>query len=235
MPYPECVDCVATKFCKIYSGEVDTPERHWCNARWRLDKALELSLIPPEYVNANIYNYKRDKHNDAIYRKVLPYIENICEAVDGGLNMFFYANSFGTGKTFHAAMFLNHYIYKTCTTERFDFETPLALFVVYAELMDMLRYSRSDEQVGRFVEVVNTVPLLLLDDVGSGTMSDYVREQTYMILNHRFNHRLSTIITTNYGLRELASENLLGARNVSRITARCDGAEVGGPDRRRAR
>lgn len=232
-PYEECHTCIATPWCKRYSGEVPKPDTpSWCNPKFRLYKALQLAEIPKEYLNANIYNYVVDKHNEEIYKALKPIIDNIVEEVDNGINFFFYNSVPGTGKTFHAAMILNHYIYKTCLTSRFDFENPLALYVVYAELMDDLRYRREDEEVQRKIERIKNVPLLLLDDVGSGTTSKYTIEQTYLILNHRFNHRLSTIVTSNLEISQLRDESILGERNVSRIIRSCIGVNVKGPDRR---
>lgn len=232
-PYRECVDCVATKWCKRYSGESPKPDRpSWCNPRFRLYKALEIAEIPSAYIEANIYNFDIDKDNMEIHDLIKPCLGNIVEEIDNGTNFFFYGRGTGTGKTFTASVILNQYIYKTCLTDRFNFEHPLGLFVVYAELMDDLRYRREEERVQQRLKIVKDVPLLLLDDIGSGTMTDFVREQTYLILNHRFNNNLSTIITSNFSLGELEDVDRLGSRNTSRIVSRCVGKELTGKDRR---
>jgi len=98
--------------------------------------------------------------------------------------------------------------------------------------MDDLRYRRDDEDVVLLMEQIRETPLLLLDDVGAGTMSDYTRQQTYMILNYRFSNRKSTIITTNMGLKQLERPEYLDKRNMSRILSNAVGAPVGGRDRR---
>lgn len=226
-PYKECASCLATNFCKRFSGEIERPP-NWCNVRFRLEKALQLSLIPKMFWKANIYNYKVDKYNEKAYQQIKGYADNIVDVVNNGYNFYFYSELFGTGKTFHGALILNHFIYKTCITSLFDFEHPLALFVVYADLMDKLRYEKEDTNL----DLVKNVPLLLLDDIGSGTMSDYIREQTYLILNHRFNYGLSTVITSNYTLVELANPSKLGERNASRIASNCVPFRLDSPDRR---
>lgn len=235
-PYEECEDCVAVPFCKYFKGELTAPTHpNWCNIRFRLDKALILSSIPAAYRNANLFNFIVDENNGRAFEKMKPYIENIVEEVQKGRNVFFYSNKFGTGKTYLACLFLNHYIYKTCLTEKFDFESPLCMFIVYADLMDVLRYHKDEPIAFNTMGNIRDTPLLLLDDIGSGTMSDYVREQTYLILNHRFNNSLSTIVTSNLDAETLARSNYLGERNMSRIYAKCVGAKMDGGDKRRPR
>lgn len=234
-PYEECNGCLATSFCKKFSGEVPISYRFvGCNAKFRLYKALELSEIPKLYWGADIFNYKKDADNSGLFEKIKPLIDNIVDEVNSGRNLFFYGKRYGTGKTYHGAMFLNHYIYKSCLTKQFDFEHPLALFVSYPDLMDDVRYRREESRVIDRLEAVKSVPVLLLDDVGSGTMSDFVREQTFLIVNHRYNNRLSTIVTANFDLEELIKPSLLGGRILSRLTSNFYGTKIGGGDRRRS-
>lgn len=230
MVFPECAQCVATPFCRIYSGEVEPRSTSFCSSGYRLRKALALSEIPSKYLQANFYTAHVDEENKEIYTKMKPVIKQIVEVVEEGRNFYFYSAQTGTGKTFLASCVLNHYIYKTCNTHKFDFENPLALFITHSDLMDDLRYRRDEEEVQQRLSKAREVPLLLLDDVGSGTVSDFVREQTNLLLNYRVNHAKSTIFTSNYDMKEL--KHLLHGRIVSRIIDQCMGAEIKGRDRR---
>lgn len=232
-PYPECSRCVALPFCNKVKGTVSIDKRtSWCNAKYRLDKALELAKLPKQYLRANIYNYKVDNDNQETYDKIFPFINNIVDEIDGGLNVCLVSKNSGTGKTFTAAMFLNHFIYKTCITSRFDFETPLAMFVEYAEFIHHARYRDQYEDIFQEFELMQQVPLLLLDDVGAGTMTDFAREQTYLLLNERYNAGLSNIVTSNFFLSDLKKDELLGKRCVSRISNNLLYLELKGKDRR---
>lgn len=235
-PYKECEKCLAQPFCKRFSGEVETPTYpEWCNPKFRLDKALKLAEIPKKYLKANFYNYEVDDDNRYIYEGLSEYVQNIVEEVEeNGTNFFFWNSGAGTGKTYNAAMLLNQYIYKTCMTGKFDFENPLALFVSYSDLMDDLRYRRDDEIVQKRVSTIKNVPLLLLDDVGAGTTSKFTAEQTYLIVNERFNEGRSTIFTSNFDSKALSHEEVLGRRTVSRLMSDCVGIQVEGRDRRKA-
>lgn len=230
IPYADCNDCIATQWCKIYSGEVQANTKSFCSAKFRLEKALQLSEIPKTYIHANRYNYVVTDQNREYFDKIRPYLDNIVQTVDEGVNFFFYSPTPGTGKTYLGAVLLNQYIYKTCVTNRFDFEKPLAMFVVYTDLMDLLRYQMDEEKVQEYLNVVRDVPLLMLDDVGAGKSSEFTVNQTYNLLNHRFNNGLSTIITSNLTVKELQREDVLGKRSVSRIVNNCVGIEILGDD-----
>ncbi len=230
--YEDCKDCIATKWCKIYKGEVQGSKNPWCSAKYRLEEALKLSRIPKIYIEANIYNYDVDKDNQENYKIIKKVVDNIIETVEGGTNFFFYGASPGTGKTFNASVIINHYIYKSCLTSRFDFENPLGLYIVYADLIDDLRYRRDQDYVQNTLRLINQVPLLLIDDVGSGSNSDFSREQTYIIMNNRINNGLSTIYTSNLSIIELKKSDNLGSRNVSRLLNNTIGLEFKGDDRR---
>lgn len=215
-PYEECIGCIATKWCKRYSGEAPKPEKpDWCNPRFRLMKALSLTNIPKRYINANKYNYKADEFNKPIAKELKPYLENILREVNDGRQFFFFGERPGTGKSFHAFMLLNQYVYKACLTNQMDFEHPLVYFIGYADLMNELRYNRDSEDLSKVIEIVKNVPFLLLDDVGAGTTSEFTDEQTFLVLNHRYNNNLSTAFTSNFTPKELQTK--LNPRIVSRM------------------
>lgn len=227
-PFSECNDCIAKKWCKLYSGELK-PTKNWCTSKFRLYRAMELSKIPINYFEANLFNYIG---NEDKYRILKGVTDEILSNVDKGINYFFYGSSPGTGKTYSACVILNHFIYKACLTDRFDFENPLGLFVVYPDLMDDLRYRRDEERVQNALAELYSAPLLVLDDIGVGNCTDFTREQLYIILNRRKNSKLSTVFTSNLPISRLRDPEVLGARNVSRILADCMGLEFGGQDLR---
>lgn len=233
VPYKDCLSCMATKWCKVYQGEISKGDKNWCVAKYRLESALKLSNLPKIYLNANLAGMDREGVDDKLLNIVDRYANDILNTVKGGVNFFFYSHLTGVGKTYAAMVLLNQFIYKAClTNEWFDFENPLALFIVHADLMDDLRYRRDENNVQDTLKRIAKVPLLVLDDLGSGTSSAFVKDQTYQIVNGRLNQGLSTIYTTNLSLAGLKSEDVLGPRTVSRITGNCVGTKVEGTDRR---
>jgi DNA replication protein DnaC len=225
-----CDNCVARNFCKgVGTIDFDTT---WCRAQNRLYRALAMSRLPPAYLCANIYTFKVDEYNKLVYEKLKVLTDQIVERVDEGINVAILGKLCGSGKTFSAATILNHYIYKTCL-EKFDYENPLGMYISYSQLMNDLRNFDDNEDAQLLFEQIKNVPLLLIDDIGAGILSRFTREQTYLLLDYRFNNMLSTIITSNYNLTELESEDILGPRTVSRLSHNLVGMRAVGIDRRK--
>lgn len=100
--------------------------------------------------------------------------------------------------------------------------------VTNVDLNDQLR-PKPDESHAYAIHTYLNVDLLVLDDIGSGKASEWVTEQILRILNHRYEHRLTSIYTSNDGPEGLA--RTLDARVASRISA-ADVIIIDGPDRR---
>ncbi len=103
---------------------------------------------------------------------------------------------FGCGKTHLAAAIVNEHLRRGRS----------ALFIVVPDLLDQLRATFSAESdetyVARF-DAVRDAPLLVLDDLGTQATTPWAGEKLFQILNHRYNARLPTVITSNRDLEEL--------------------------------
>jgi DNA replication protein DnaC len=74
------------------------------------------------------------------------------------------------------------------------------LFVVVPDLLDHLRATfnpNSTVSLDRRFEEVRTSQLLILDDLGSQSMTPWVREKLYQLFNYRYTAELPTVITTS--------------------------------------
>ncbi len=74
-------------------------------------------------------------------------------------------------------------------------------------------------------------PLLLLDDLGAAKQSQWTEELTYRLVNHRYNHLLPTLVTTNLPVADL--REAIGDRTASRLAEMTDRVILTGHDRRR--
>jgi DNA replication protein DnaC len=87
------------------------------------------------------------------------------------------------------------------------------------------------ESQGLFVRALSA-PLLALDDLGSEAVTDWVRDRIYTLLNHRWDHCLPLLVTTNVAPADLAER--IGQGVASRIAGCCARRiTVKGPDARR--
>ena len=104
----------------------------------------------------------------------------------------------GCGKTHLAAAIANHRLK----------EGKPARLVVVPDLLDHLRSTFSPESpvtYDQLFEEVKNAPLLILDDLGKQSTTPWAQEKLYQIINHRYNHRLPTVVTTNCKTDELDS------------------------------
>lgn len=103
---------------------------------------------------------------------------------------------YGCGKT-HLAAAIANYRSELGFDVRFD---------VVPDLLDHLRATFSPGStisLDRRFEQVRTCRLLILDDLGTQSMTPWVREKLYQLFNYRYNHKLPTVITTTDALEEI--------------------------------
>ena len=87
-----------------------------------------------------------------------------------------------------------------------------------------------DSYLGLF-ELLTSVDLLHIDDLGAEKRSDWVLEQLYALVNERYESQRSILVTTNLNQEEL--EEQIGPRTVSRLVEICGEAlPLFGVDRR---
>jgi DNA replication protein DnaC len=98
--------------------------------------------------------------------------------------------NYGVGKT-HLAAAIANFALKRQTK---------VLFAIVPDLLDHLRStfgpSSEVEYDDRF-ETIRTVPLLVLDDLGTENTTPWAREKLFQIINYRYNDALPTVITSN--------------------------------------
>ncbi len=130
---------------------------------------------------------------------------------------------YGCGKTHLAAAIANHRLQRG----------HMVLFINTPDLLDHLRaaYAPTAEVSydERFDQVRNA-PLLILDDLGTQSNTDWANEKLYQIFNHRYNARLPTVITTNQELESI--EMRIQSRMVDPSLVQI--VHIAAPDFRRA-
>ncbi|MBU1751583.1 MAG: ATP-binding protein [Chloroflexi bacterium] len=80
------------------------------------------------------------------------------------------------------------------------------LFVVVPDLLDYLRATfapTSRVAYDALFETVRSVPLLVLDDLGTQSSTPWAEEKLYQIVNYRYNAKLPTIFTASQALEDL--------------------------------
>jgi DNA replication protein DnaC len=99
----------------------------------------------------------------------------------------------GCGKTHLAVAIANERLARGCP----------ALFVVVPDLLDHLRAAfapNSPVTYDQRFDTVRNTPLLIMDDLGTHSSTEWAREKLFQIFNYRYNARLPTVITTDQAL-----------------------------------
>lgn len=179
----------------------------------KLNNLFELSGLPKKYfepqhlvkreVDAECWDWLEDVRN------------NIIEEVQRGLNIVITSTIVGNGKTSWAVRLLQRYLAETALDGRM---VEKGMFVVSAQLLtefgDYNYFQTMKEFLERF-EKLKTCDLLVIDEIGGGSLTKASYPYLYDLVNYRVDNNLSTIYTTNYTDAEII--DLLGQRLYSRI------------------
>lgn len=113
----------------------------------------------------------------------------------------------GLGKTF-----LSH-----CIAKELLGTAHTVLYLTAYELFDILgkSFREDDKDSAASSEHILDCDLLIIDDLGTELATAFTMSRLSLCINERFLNRRSTIISTNFGVQELA--NQYGERNFSRI------------------
>lgn len=98
--------------------------------------------------------------------------------------------NYGVGKTHLASAIANELLKQNYRV----------LFAVVPDLLDHLRSTfgpSSEIQYDQRFEMIRDAAVLILDDLGTENTTPWAREKLFQIINHRYNGRLPTVITSN--------------------------------------
>ncbi len=142
--------------------------------------------------NFNINGFNDNKEINKTLEVAYSTAKNYAHHLNGWLLLM---GSYGCGKTHLAAAIANQVVSLGVET----------LFLTVPDLLDWLRYSFGSNETSyesRFEEIKN-IRFLVLDDLGTQNATAWAREKLFQIINHRYTHKLPTVITTNIGLNEI--------------------------------
>ncbi|MFF2912376.1 ATP-binding protein [Paenibacillus sp. NPDC057934] len=229
-------------WCKLKSGVVKLPADYlktYCVGFEKVTKAVHLAKVPKEYQNANLFNYVADKDNADFSEIIKEVLNNPVGFVKSGTNLALINKLKGTGKSWTANAVLNEFLYKVCRDpEWFDYESPVAMYIKFGAWANRNRdvFTRNDDQftyeVHKELTQMKDVPLLVLDDIGSGRITPIIRDLIYDVIDWRKEEKKSIIFTSNFSDLLLRQDDMLGEMVVSRMMYNTMVIPLGGRDRR---
>lgn len=187
---------------------------------YALRSALAAAGVGARFLSCSLDSFRpQTKTQEKLVQRMRRYVASL--PTDRGL---FIAGPVGTGKTHLAVGILRAAMDLRGIRGRFAM-VPAVLAQIRAAI------GRGDEEAAHLLESYQRTQLLILDDLGAERVTDWVREQLFLLVDARYQAMLPTIVTTNDTLEAL--EDHVGQRIVSRIMEMCDGIALDGPDYRK--
>jgi len=191
--------------------------------------------------NSNIpLRYKNDIQLDAYDSDLQTFGElneikqNISDFVKQGSNLLIWSTHVGNGKTTWATKMLKEYI-KQVSDVSFKNDTP-ALFINVSNFINEKKYAMSDSSLAEKVLTIEknilTAKLVVFDDIGDKTLSEYDLNLLYYWIDTRTANLKSCIYTTNQRPEDLKKS--LSGKLCSRVVSYSIQKEIKDGDNRRS-
>lgn len=144
------------------------------------------------------------------------------KTIGDGLSLFI-TGSCGTGKTHLAVGLLK--LWLSLNFKQRPIFLPSVEF--FAELKANFDSNFAEREI---IARYASAPLLVMDDVGSEKVSEWSRQQFFLLLDRRYRNMLPVVVTSNLTLDELAKH--IDDRLASRLSEMGEIIMLNGPDRR---
>lgn len=151
----------------------------------KIKKVKDISIVDEKFINSKFKNADcSDKHMKLAKRYAEVFIE---KGMKEGI--IFYGSS-GTGKTYASACISNHLLENKKT-------------VLAINLTSYLNKLKSDFNIENIIlKNIAECDLLILDDLGTEKVSEWVYEKIFLLIDTRYNTNKPIIITTNLSLSD---------------------------------
>jgi DNA replication protein DnaC len=217
-----------------------------CRDVGRTARLLARARIPKRYEHCILDSFEGDFGADATLTSAKILAQNFVREYPLGTEGkgLLLVGSIGVGKTHLAVGILQALIQE---------KNVKGLFVDYRELLKEIQHSYNAQVATTELDLLRPVfdaEVLVLDELGAQKPTDWVWDTVALILNSRYNDKLTTIITTNYAdqppggvapagreaaraMREETLGDRIGERMRSRLAEMCVVVEMRGEDFRR--
>ena len=160
--------------------------------------------MPKSMTKASFETMYPDAFREELFRLGMDFVLNYNQ--DTYRKGLFLYGSMGSGKT-----------YAMCAIANELAKRGVGCAVVYfPELIAQIKasFSNDTEASGVTVEKLKNVPVLMLDDIGSESVTSWMRDEVLgRILNHRMMHELPTFFTSNFDFDQLQTHYEQTTRN----------------------
>lgn len=202
--------------CQVEENNRKEEEKRRREAMERIGRLKKSSLIDDRLREVRLSSFQQNADNRKIYTLARKYVDKWDEMYEKRQGILFWG-MVGTGKSYTAACIAN---------ELMDQMVP----VVMTSFVKILQNIQADqEEEKEFMNRLNDVHLLIIDDLGTERNTDYALEKVYNIIDSRYRAGKPLILTTNMTVKEMQeTQDIRYKRIYDRIFEMCFPVKVFG-------
>lgn len=224
-------DCFLKDTCRTYKNNPQCEcksDNVFCEKLIRLDDLYSNSLLTDKQrIHVNLYPDADGTDEDEF--TTLKCIENNIETfVNSGQSLYLYSLYPGNGKTSWSIRFIQAYFNHIWYTQL----GCKALFINVPRFLIELKnnITQTSEYIQCIKNNIESVPLVVWDDIGTKCATEFEMENLYTYINHRIDCGLANIFTANISPNDIGK--IIGERLASRIISPSTICQLKGMDKR---
>lgn len=185
----------------------------------KVERLLAKSQVWPRFRSKRFSDLKDSPKLLELCQK---YVDNFKEYKEHGWWLYFWGNIW-SWKTHAATAVCNELIEKHLTE---------ILFVNMSDAANRVKDSFSDNRSNDsdLFEDMKKAELLVIDDIGVEKVTEWLTEQLFLVINHRYENNLPIVVTSNQSLQDLGT--LHKPQIASRLDEMCKSVKFTWKDRR---
>lgn len=201
--------------------------------RRKIRKIIGESGMRERFLNRTFENFTVTEQNGVAYEITKTYADTFEEKLPAedkkmDRNGLFIMGSIGVGKTHLVAAIANQLMSQGVPV----------ICMTMIDLLDRIKrtYDKGAISEGEVLKLYETIPLLIIDDMGKEQPTEWGVSKIYTIINSRYEGYMPTIVTTNYDDRALIKrltpergDSITAEAIIDRLREMCEGITMTGP------
>ena len=168
------------------------------------------SMMDETFQTATFGNFRKISGNEKHLSTAWNYCKEFQKMYENNQGLLFYG-PVGTGKSYTAACIANYLL---------DHSTSVVMTSFVRILQEMKGFDSEREEA--FAIRLNSVRLLIIEDLGAERSTDYALEKVYGIIDNRYRAKKPLILTTNLTLSQMqAASDIRYERIYDRVFEMC--------------